>query len=123
VIPTRVPSPNAADCIRQDTKRRRKGNDLERKTNPSVFIRNIAPRVAKSKAGRWIAKPKTNGAMQKDAAVSPSVMLALDLSSRLISLINWRSVHDIGNYLPLVIFNDIVRHNSNSLKYLSSIIS
>jgi hypothetical protein len=60
----------------------------------SVFVRKIAPRVAKSKAGCWIAKPTIIGAMAKAAALNPVVRSNADLSRRLISLTN-RLIQDI----------------------------
>ena len=86
VVAVRVPTPKAVASVQQTKRSIREGMVG---MNLSVNVRTVAPRDANSKAGCWIAKPTIIGAMTKAAALSPTVRLKADLSSRLISLKNW----------------------------------
>jgi hypothetical protein len=91
VVATRVPSPKLAASAKQATRRIRDGIVG---STLSVFVRILAPRVANSKSGCFMAKPMINGAMTKAAALSPVVRLNADLSRLQRSLRN-QLMHDI----------------------------
>ena len=85
VVAARVPKPRAAASVKQATRRTHQGAT---DGCPSVFVRKMAPRVAKMSSGWWKARAPTNGAMAKIDALTPVERLKADLSKRVIPLKN-----------------------------------
>jgi len=96
VVAARVPRPRAAASVKQATRRTHKGAT---DGCPSVFVRKMAPRVAKMSSGWWKVRAPTSGAMTKIAALTPVGRLKVDLS-RWVMLLKNAFVFEFSSLSP-----------------------